>query len=62
VDDLRLLKVGVDESIHACLWAIDNNYVYDMSTAIAEFLYKIGFRLEKRKENKQNKTVKKAKK
>lgn len=48
VDDKELLKNSIDESIHACLWPIDNDYVYEMSDCIAEFLYKIGFRLEKK--------------
>ena len=48
MDDLETLRVTLDESIHACLWPIDNDYVYDMSSSMADFLYKLGFRLEKR--------------
>lgn len=54
VDDKELIKIIIDEGIHAGLWALDNDYVDEMSESIGEFLYKIGFRVEK-KTNKKNK-------
>jgi hypothetical protein len=48
IDDKKLLKIMIDESIHSCLWALDNDYVYDMSDYISDFLYRVGFRLEKK--------------
>jgi len=49
LDDKELLRVCLDEAIHANAWNLDNDYVAEMSDSMAEFLYKIGFRLEKRK-------------
>lgn len=48
LDDEELLRVAIDESIHACLWPLDNDYVAEMSDAMSSFLYKIGFKLEKK--------------
>lgn len=48
-DDLLLLKVLVDESIHSFpeTWGLDNDFVDTFSESVGEFLYKVGFRLEK---------------
>lgn len=48
----KFLKLVIDESTHACCWPIDNDYVYDMSTRIANFLWKLGFRLQPNKQKK----------
>ena len=53
--DKDLIVTACDEAIHACLWAIDNDYVGEMSSAIGGFLYELGFRLEREKEKKKKK-------
>ena len=40
----ELLKVAIDEAIHACMWDLDNVAVDEMSSSISSFLWKIGFR------------------
>ena len=61
LDDRELLRVALDESWHATMWQIDNDVVADFADDMAEFLYSIGYRLEKK--NSKKKTVaKKAKK
>jgi hypothetical protein len=42
------LRVMIDESIHACLWDLDNDSVAQMSTCISEFLWKSGLRFSER--------------
>ncbi len=44
-----LICTCIDENIHACLFQLDNDFVDEMSDCIGEFLYRIGFRLEKKK-------------
>ena len=39
-----LLRVSVDEGIHACMWDLDNLAVDEMSESIAKFLWRMGFR------------------
>jgi hypothetical protein len=51
LDDQELLRVSIDESLHASLWAIDNDIVYEIADCMGEFLYKLGFRLEKKNKN-----------
>jgi len=41
---LDLIKVAVDEGIHACCWDLDNTTVDEMSESIANFLYRLGVR------------------
>lgn len=39
-----LLRVLIDESIHGCLFDLDNESVCEMSTSIASFLWECGYR------------------
>lgn len=55
LDDRELLRVALDESFHATMWLIDNDVVADFADDIAEFLYKIGYRLEKRNSSEKTK-------
>ena len=48
VDDRELLRIALDESWHATMWAIDNDEVANFADDMAEFLYRMGFRLEKK--------------
>jgi len=41
---LNLIKVSIDEGIHACCWDLDNTTVDEMSESIAKFLYRLGVR------------------
>lgn len=41
---LSLLKVAIDEGIHACVWDFDNTAVNEMSESISMFLWRLGFR------------------
>ena len=43
----KFLQVILDESIHAGAWNLDNDWVGAMSADMADFLWKIGFRLVK---------------
>jgi hypothetical protein len=40
----ELLRVAVDEAIHACFWDLDNDMVGEASYAISDFLDRIGFK------------------
>ena len=40
----ELLRVAIDESIHACFWDLDDAMVGEASASISEFLHAIGFR------------------
>jgi hypothetical protein len=40
------LRVIIDESIHACLWELDNDIVGEISTNIAHLLWECGLRFE----------------
>lgn len=39
------LRILIDESIHACLWDIDNDSVGETSSSISEFLWECGVRV-----------------
>ena len=41
---LVLLKLAIDEGIHACVWDFDNSSVDEMADSISRFVYRIGFR------------------
>lgn len=45
LSERRLLKVLIDESIHACCWDLDNDSVGQYSDAITSLLWKVGYRL-----------------
>jgi hypothetical protein len=38
--------VIIDESIHACLWELDNDIVGEISTNIAHLLWECGLRFD----------------
>jgi hypothetical protein len=40
-----LLKVAIDEAIHATFWDLDNDAVDEAATDIASFLRRVGFGL-----------------
>ncbi len=40
----ELLRVAIDEAIHACFWDLDNDMVGEASYAMSEFLHALGFR------------------
>ena len=44
LDGLNLLRVLIDEGIHACHWDLDNEAVDQTSTCIANFLWRCGYR------------------
>lgn len=44
IGDKELLKTAIDESIHACCWPLDNDYVDQMSEAMGELLWRMGYR------------------
>jgi len=50
LEEKELLKTALDESIHGCLFALDNDFVDDMSESIGEFLWRMGFRIDIKKE------------
>jgi hypothetical protein len=41
------LTVCLDEAIHACNFSLDNEHVGEMATSMANFLWRVGFRLKK---------------
>jgi len=41
------LTTCLDEAIHGCNFTLDNDYVAEMSSSIAYFLWRIGFRIQK---------------
>lgn len=41
---IDLIKVAIDEGIHACCWDLDNKAVDEMSESISKFLYRLGVR------------------
>lgn len=43
-DCLNTLDTIVHESIHACLWDLDENCVGETANAISSFLWRIGYR------------------
>lgn len=45
-DDRQLLATLIDESIHACFFDLDNYAVDEASDAIANFLWRVGYRLK----------------
>jgi hypothetical protein len=45
LSERRLLKVLIDEGLHACNWDLDNDAVGEYSDAISSLLFKVGFRL-----------------
>jgi len=45
-DGYDLMETMLDESIHACMWDINNDVVKDMAQGMAKFLWRAGFRLE----------------
>ena len=46
LEQKELLKTAIDESIHASLWALDNEFVDKMSESIGEFLWRMGYRIK----------------
>lgn len=40
------LTTCLDEAIHACIFSLDNEYVAEMSDSMANFLWRIGFRMK----------------
>jgi hypothetical protein len=44
VTGITLLKVAIDEGLHACLGDLDNTAVDEMSESISRFLWRLGFR------------------
>jgi len=44
LSELELLRAVIDESIHACMWDLDNVAVDEMSSSISRFLWRLGFR------------------
>jgi hypothetical protein len=50
LDDRDLMRVILDESFHATMWEIDNDVVAEFADDMAEFLYRVGYRLEKKVE------------
>ena len=38
------LRILIDESIHACVWDLDNESVGEISVSISEFLWRCGLR------------------
>ena len=47
LSEYDFLTVCLDEAIHACNFSLDNDHVGEMSSSMAYFLWRIGFRLEK---------------
>ena len=47
VGEERFLKILLDEGMHACMFQLDNNFVFDVSDSLSSFLWNIGFRLKK---------------
>jgi len=41
---IDLIKVAIDEGIHACCWDLDNTTVDKMSHSISQFLFRLGVR------------------
>jgi hypothetical protein len=39
---IDLMKVAIDEGIHACCWDLNNTTVDEMSDSISKFLYRLG--------------------
>lgn len=37
-----LIKLAIDEGLHACCWDLDNNAVDEISGSISKFLYRLG--------------------
>lgn len=48
IHEKDLLATALDEGIHACLWELNNDFVDDMSNSLSEFLWRMGFRLNKK--------------
>jgi hypothetical protein len=47
----ELIRVAVDEGIHACCWDLGNDEVGEMSESISKFLWELGVRvIEKEQE------------
>jgi hypothetical protein len=40
----ELIRVAVDEAIHACFWELDNDSVGEASESIAKFLHDLGIK------------------
>lgn len=47
LEEKDFLKTCVDESFHACFFELDNEIVDEISESMGEFLWRVGFRLEK---------------
>ncbi len=47
VEEFDLMRIAIDEGCHASFWVIDNDEVDKFSQSMAEFLWSIGFRLQK---------------
>jgi hypothetical protein len=48
LEDKQLLQTAIDEGIHATIWDLDNESVAEIAKSISNFLWKIGYRLEKK--------------
>jgi len=42
--DKELLKTAIDEAIHGCIFALDNDFVDKMSESIGELIWRMGYR------------------
>lgn len=40
-----LLEVAIHEALHACMWDLNEEPIFDSARDIAKFLWKLGFRL-----------------
>lgn len=50
-EEKEILRVAIDEGLHACHWDIDNDSVDETSTCLSDFLWRIGFRLAPQENN-----------
>ena len=49
----RLMQTLLDESIHCCMFELDNDTVEEMAEGISKFLWRCGFRIVPRGSNKK---------
>lgn len=50
LDEKELMEVAIHEALHACGWILDEEFVDLTAQDIATLLYKLGYRLEKVKD------------
>lgn len=58
LDEYDFLTTCLDEAIHGCNFSLDNDHVAEIAESIGLFLWRIGFRLEERKNEKPRGTNK----